>query len=292
MSQQPPDNGDFNRATPTSSRRRPTRRLGITERFRTRRVGEADPQHARRRAASYFVQLFLVLLVLTLLGLAINRNPLRFPWSQAAPSPISGVLTSGTASIDPTAVIQQAPGAAAECPVGATRAQYAIEPEFRQYYADNGGLWTFGHPISAGLAGEQGIQKVQWFERARLELWPNSRVQGSRLGAQYWGAAASVPSELTVNTATQSRQFANGFTVSGDFLNRWNQFGDAKAFEVFGNPISQEFYDAGRRRSVQYFERVRFEFWPGCRPPYDVQLGLLGLELAPRDSAGIRPPLP
>lgn len=65
-----------------------------------------------------------------------------------------------------------------------------------------------------------------------------------------------------------------GHTVSGRFLEYWQNNG---GLAVFGYPLTDERQEDGR--TVQYFERQRFELHPGNQPPYDVLLGLLGVEL-------------
>lgn len=65
-----------------------------------------------------------------------------------------------------------------------------------------------------------------------------------------------------------------GFCIGGRFAEFWNQNG---GLAVFGYPISNELSEKGR--TVQYFERQRFELHPEHAPPYDVLLGLLGEEV-------------
>lgn len=50
------------------------------------------------------------------------------------------------------------------------------------------------------------------------------------------------------------------------------------ALQLFGYPISEEFVRKSDGLTVQYFERARFEWHPGCGQPFDVELGLLGAE--------------
>lgn len=73
-----------------------------------------------------------------------------------------------------------------------------------------------------------------------------------------------------------------GYSVGGRFLEYWQSHG---GLAVFGFPISAELNENGR--TVQYFERQRFELHPENRRPYDVLLGLLGAE---RLSSGGAPP--
>lgn len=68
---------------------------------------------------------------------------------------------------------------------------------------------------------------------------------------------------------------ATGHSVSGRFLDFWENNGD---LPVFGFPISVRLSENGA--DVQYFERQRFELHPGNTPPFDVLLGHLGKHAA------------
>jgi len=65
-----------------------------------------------------------------------------------------------------------------------------------------------------------------------------------------------------------------GFTVGGPFITFYETRG---GLDVFGYPRSPEFTLSGR--TVQYFQRARFEWWPENPPGHQVQLGLLADEL-------------
>jgi hypothetical protein len=76
-----------------------------------------------------------------------------------------------------------------------------------------------------------------------------------------------------------------GYCISGRFLQFWQQNG---GLAVFGLPLSAAIQENGR--TVQYFERQRFELHPEKARPYDVLLGRLGAEAlsagAPAPEAG------
>jgi hypothetical protein len=68
-----------------------------------------------------------------------------------------------------------------------------------------------------------------------------------------------------------------GHLVGHGFLRYWEQFG---GLPVFGYPIGEEVAD-GEGKTVQYFERARFEWQAGAWPErFDVTLGRLGAEVA------------
>ena len=64
--------------------------------------------------------------------------------------------------------------------------------------------------------------------------------------------------------------------LHGAFRAYWEAHGGVR---VLGYPISEEFTDVstdGNTYLQQYFQRARMEYHPEYKPPYDVQLGLLG----------------
>lgn len=72
-----------------------------------------------------------------------------------------------------------------------------------------------------------------------------------------------------------SRYFPEtGHNVSGAFLEFYDLRGGPF---IFGYPITEEIYEGGR--TVQYFEKARFEWHSENDYSYNVQLGLLGLQL-------------
>lgn len=64
-------------------------------------------------------------------------------------------------------------------------------------------------------------------------------------------------------------------TIQHGFRSYWEEFG---GLPVFGYPLSEEYSD-DEGRVVQWFERARFEWWPGTNGQrYDVLQGLVGRE--------------
>jgi hypothetical protein len=68
-------------------------------------------------------------------------------------------------------------------------------------------------------------------------------------------------------------------SVGGKILEYWNKYG---GLQQFGFPLSEQFEEVnaadGKTYTVQYFERNRFELHPEKQAPYEVELGLLGVE--------------
>jgi uncharacterized protein YkwD len=94
-------------------------------------------------------------------------------------------------------------------------------------------------------------------------------------------AAVVLPSAVAMPASTasaaQARYFPNtGNSVGGAFLKFFDAYGGVR---VFGLPLTGEVNENGR--TVQYFERQRFEYFPEkTGTSYEVQLGLLGTRAA------------
>jgi hypothetical protein len=87
------------------------------------------------------------------------------------------------------------------------------------------------------------------------------------------------PGRHEVVALTDMRYFGEtGQYVNGTFKSYWERSG---GLPVFGLPLSAEASEGGR--TVQYFERQRFEHYPEhAGSPYEVLLGLLGVAEAQR----------
>ncbi len=159
-----------------------------------------------------------------------------------------------------------------------------LSGEFLNYWLKNGQFRIIGFPLTDAFV-ENG-QTVQYFERARLELWPENTgtdwvIQGTLLGRE--------KGKLLQHTAPfQPVQKPDGYqpgdpyywfpetshTLSNAFKKFWDERGGV---QVFGYPISEEFEEGGF--TVQYFERARFEWHPeNAGNEYEILLGHLGKE--------------
>lgn len=145
---------------------------------------------------------------------------------------------------------------------------YVFAP-FAEYWAKNGGLPIFGYPITPDF--EQNGRTVQWFERARFELVPTAPV-GQQVTLGLLGLEArnnKIDPALGSPPAPDRRFFAEtGHSLGGAFRSYWESHGGLAAF---GLPITEEIVENGR--TVQYFERARFELNPTDQ---QVQLGQIG----------------
>ncbi|NTV62840.1 MAG: CapA family protein [Oscillochloris sp.] len=156
-----------------------------------------------------------------------------------------------------------------------------IGGDFAQHYGSLGdrALAVLGLPLGPAheeLAGDCATPtQVLYTERQRLELHPEAdwpfRVTGTQVGSQvyaqrYPAAPLQRRTNLSEPDAFADPRFRSFYEANGGLA-------------LFGYPISgpiEELSDAGASRTVQYFERARFELAPGVAG--QVQLGLLGRE--------------
>lgn len=154
-----------------------------------------------------------------------------------------------------------------------------------------GGLAIMGLPLSEERSerGSDGRERrVQWFERARLELHPNlpppNDVQAGLLGVE-----ALARRGIDWRNFPRVSQAANGcrffpetqHSLCPPFRAYWERNG---GLAVFGYPLSEasrEQVEDGRTLTVQWFERARFEDHPNLPTARRVQLTRLGAELLP-----------
>lgn len=95
--------------------------------------------------------------------------------------------------------------------------------------------------------------------------------------------ASAAPAE-----AQQRACFAEtGHCIGGRFAQYWQQNG---GLAVFGYPLTDEMTE--QDRTVQYFERQRFELHSENAAPYDVLLGVLGEEIVQQEGTHSHPIAP
>lgn len=176
---------------------------------------------------------------------------------------------------------------------------------FLSFWRENGGAMVFGYPLSEEIIENGRI--VQYFERARFEYHPDAepgyRVQLSLLGRELT-AGRDFPEG---NPEDGTMYFPETkHTLSGKFLQFWLKRG---GLPIFGYPISEPMEEVGsdgQMRTVQYFERARFEHYPERLPDFyrrnaeayglrlmalhEVELTNLGSEAIQR--AGLQAPKP
>lgn len=173
---------------------------------------------------------------------------------------------------------------------------HTLQHGFLDYWRHNGALPIFGYPITEEFANPDTGVTTQYFERAVFEWRPDNdpgwQVLLHRLGAEMIeGRETEPPFQPTPpSDASGCAFFAEvGHNLCSGFRVYWDEHG---GLPVFGFPLSEEFEENGR--TVQYFERARFEWHPeNAGTVYEVLLGRLGAEKAARlgvDTSSIAQP--
>jgi peptide/nickel transport system substrate-binding protein len=169
---------------------------------------------------------------------------------------------------------------------------------------DQANTYVNGLPITARrpeISTEDGkVYETQWFERAKYEAHPENKapydVLLGRLGSNFVEGRGSIdPASKQVRNQAD-RPFvgidkpadANGtskawfqetrHSISGKILEYWNRYG---GLQQFGFPLSEAFNEVstdGKTYQTQYFERAKFEVHPEKAAPYEVEIGLLGVQ--------------
>lgn len=163
---------------------------------------------------------------------------------------------------------------------------HTLSGAFLTYWKNNGGLANFGYPLTEVFSVHG--HAVQYFERARFEYWPGLQgtpyvvqlgllgryvTQGRTFATSPPPPANAKPNPNRIYFPETQEYLANGF------LDYWEKHG---GLAMFGYPISpeiQELGSDGKMHTVQYFERARFEYHPENKPPYQVEVGLLGTQV-------------
>ncbi|MEA2574899.1 MAG: peptide/nickel transport system substrate-binding protein [Chloroflexia bacterium] len=165
-------------------------------------------------------------------------------------------------------------------------------------------VYVNGYPITprrAEISTDDGkVYETQWFERARYEAHPENKapydVLLGRLGVTLSEGRGTVdPATKKVRNASDAAFVGidkpadasatkvwfqeTRHSISGKILETWNKYG---GLQQFGFPLSEQFQEIsatdGKTYTVQYFERNRLELHPEKAAPFDVELGLLGVQ--------------
>ena len=182
-------------------------------------------------------------------------------------SPLAG-MTTGSRS-----VAEAAPtGTNSSNSIYYRQTGHYIKDAFLNYWLANGGLNTYGYPITEETS-VNGVP-VQYFQRARFEYRPDSRrpwkVELTQVGSIVTQGRNFTRVEPAAAIGDKTYFPETGHTLGGSFKQHWQSKG---GIAIFGYPISEEMRENGV--TVQYFERARFELVGQGR----VQLGHLGTEV-------------
>jgi hypothetical protein len=155
-----------------------------------------------------------------------------------------------------------------------------VRGDFLNYFERWNGEYLFGLPLTDEL--DDGGWRVQYFERARMELHPEHpptyRVQLTLLGDLLGYRAAPIPLSAIPPAHPDRRYYPQtGHTVSYSFL----QFFDSRGgLDVFGYPITELLTEGGT--TVQYFQRAKMEWHPENPIGSQMTLANLGSEYLSR----------
>ena len=163
-----------------------------------------------------------------------------------------------------------------------------IDGRIADFWAAQGGLPVFGYPLSP--ARQEGAVTAQLFERARLEHHPENPapydILLGRLGADILAARGEPPASPEPPRQGCRHFPETGLNVCQPFLAAYSRYGldlgqpgitPAESLALFGLPLTaprQEQLSDGSTRTVQWFERARFE----DHGAQGVLFGLLGSE--------------
>ncbi len=154
-----------------------------------------------------------------------------------------------------------------------------VTGDFLTFFDRHGGLDIFGYPRTEVLSTNGRL--VQYFQRARLESWPENpppyNVQLMLIGDAVLGPAdPPIPASQVPAAGDLSRTYfpQTGHTLSGPFRDFFRAHG---GLDIFGYPTSEAAMGPDGF-VVQRFQRARFELHPELPADYRVSLGLLGDE--------------
>lgn len=167
-----------------------------------------------------------------------------------------------------------------------------VQGPFLLFWQTQGGVEIFGYPITEQYDDPHRDRVVQYFERARFELADLNGapyVELGRLGAEVT-QGREFQTTPPIEPSAEWRYFPETqHIIQHGFKQFWEMRGGRR---IFGLPLSEEISELssdGTYRTVQYFERARFEYWPELPPGRRIVLGSLGRTLAP---SGLQTPLP
>lgn len=163
-----------------------------------------------------------------------------------------------------------------------------VTGEFWKYYQSvpNASL-VFGYPLTEAFDDLKTGRKIQYFTRARFELYPDDPA-GQQVHLSPLGSYIYTPGQgVDVFTPIGCRAFPNGYSVCFAFLDFFDKNGGTA---VFGQPISR--FQFANGRIVQYFERARFDWYPEYDEGQKVVLADLGriyFDVAKEDANLLQP---
>ena len=198
---------------------------------------------ARRTSPKQILLLLMLLLVILLIAVAAGRGILiRFPGAGGSTNtvPTQSAILGGQSNSQVQGGnrpdLADQPTNAGNLPPACSPPGSAqqISSRFLSYYNQYGGMQTFGRPISTEI--NNGGRIIQWFERARLEEWPELSstdylIQGGRVGVEFTQGIVFPKQAFFVNQPGIRYFGETGHGVRDPFLSFWLQNG---SLDVFG----------------------------------------------------------
>ncbi|MDQ3704155.1 MAG: cellulase family glycosylhydrolase [Chloroflexota bacterium] len=154
-------------------------------------------------------------------------------------------------------------------------------------------IWKLGQPETATMPLTQRSAEVVSSRGEKLDVQIHNNAITLRISEDPIYVVESNPTSSTALDPAVDTASPTGFRASLRFQPYWQNNG---GLPLFGYPISGERNETnpidGKQYIVQWFERARFEYHPEhAGTPYEVQLGLLGVEfLKGRTFPPIAPP--
>jgi len=167
--------------------------------------------------------------------------------------------------------------------VSATYPHYFVETghyvcgEFLEFYETRGELEVFGYPLTEAFDDSIHGLRVQYFQRARMEWYPDNpdpyRVQlGLLVDELGYHFPPARPEQIPASNSALHHYFPETVhVVSYAFLDYFRAKG---GLDIFGYPRSQFMSESGY--IVQYFQRARMEWHPEAVSDPQMRLTNLG----------------
>jgi hypothetical protein len=201
-------------------------------------------------------------------------------------NPGGGTQSRATPTVPPNALIF-------------TETNSYVVGRFRDVWESDGGLAVFGLPLSNTRTlgtGTEALQ-VQDFQRFRFERHSGNKVPYdvlfANLGLERLSQLGAGPEGPAQRRGEPNCRFFEDVqhNLCGAFLDFWSRYGrdlgpggnpEAESLALFGTPITEQRIEriGDQDLTVQWFQKARFELHPEAPPEFQVQLGLLGAEVA------------
>jgi len=133
-----------------------------------------------------------------------------------------------------------------------TQTTSGVDPVFREFYLDLGGLDVLGQPISPPFA--DGDNTCQFTVNALMCFNPYD-VGSGRFFLYPLGSALNIAEAPTNSLNDQDPNNLNGYEIFPDFLKKFRELDGAV---IVGQPLTGIRYDAELQRVEQYFENLGF----------------------------------